>query len=42
MKAQRIVGNINRLLRSTIEGQVAFVKSDNDATKLWHMFGSSQ
>ena len=37
MKAQRTVGNIYRLLGSTVIGRVAFVESDNDVTKFWHL-----
>ena len=37
MKEQRTVGNIYRLLGSTIVGLVASFESGNDATKLWHL-----
>lgn len=36
MKAQWILGNIYRLLRSTIIGWIASIESNDDATILWH------
>ena len=37
MRIQQTIGNIYRLLRSTIVVRVSSVESVNDATKLWHL-----
>lgn len=37
MRAKRIAGNIYKLLRCTVVGDVVLVESIHDATKLWHM-----
>ncbi|XP_050898029.1 uncharacterized mitochondrial protein AtMg00300-like [Lathyrus oleraceus] len=37
MTTRRTAGIIYKLLGGTVIGDVAFVKTDNDATKWWHM-----
>ena len=37
IKAQQTIGNIYRILGSTVVSRVAYVESNDDATKLWHL-----
>jgi hypothetical protein len=37
MKGQKSLKNIYKLLRSTVIGGIASIKSDSDCTILWHM-----